>query len=107
MIGVFSVPIGDLMRSLKEERERETQIIQDIIDKLKEIDDDGSEYHPPSYRNSINGVDPGQRSMHMDGSILSEQDLDDGDKGSIVSGKSASLQSDANLLKAKKKKKKQ
>ena len=59
MIGVFSVPIGDLMRSLKEERERETQIIQDIIDKLKEIDDDGSEYHPPSYRNSINGVDPG------------------------------------------------
>ena len=54
MIGVFSVPIGELMRSLKLERKNETEIIQGIIDKLKEIDDDGEEYHPPSYKNSIN-----------------------------------------------------
>ena len=50
----------------------------------------------------------GQRSMHMDESI---EDLDDEDgeeaRGSIVSGKSASLKgSGADLLKAKKKKKK-
>ena len=34
MIGVFTVPIGDLMRSLKEERERETTIIKEIIEEL-------------------------------------------------------------------------
>lgn len=37
MIGAFTIPIGDLIKSLKDEREEETKAIQDVNDELAKI----------------------------------------------------------------------
>ena len=41
LIGVFTVPIGQLMLDLKDERREETQIIEDINVELEKILNDG------------------------------------------------------------------
>lgn len=105
MIGVFTVPIGDLMRSLKEERERETNIIREIIKELSERlgpDDnmEGDEYMARSYRASINGDSVDQyQEQHIDGSIVEE------DEDALLPRlSSASLASQGGGLRGKKKK---
>jgi hypothetical protein len=42
MVGVFTIPIGQYMTELKEERARETQMIEHINDALAEILGDGA-----------------------------------------------------------------
>jgi len=37
LIGTFTLPIGELMHSLAEERRDETQAIQDIVDAIDKI----------------------------------------------------------------------
>jgi len=37
LIGVFTIPIGDLMVALKKERVEETKTIEEICEKLEEI----------------------------------------------------------------------
>lgn len=37
IIGVFTLPIGDIMKALREERTEETAAMQDLLKKLKEM----------------------------------------------------------------------
>ena len=37
MIGVFTIPMGEIMQDLIRERKEETQVMEDIILKLDEI----------------------------------------------------------------------
>ena len=53
MIGVFTVPIGDLMLELKAERKEETEIIENICVELEKILQSG-EFEVKSYNTSIN-----------------------------------------------------
>ena len=50
-IGVFTLPIGDLMVALKEERREELAALQDVVDSLDKIanDPDGIENLPKSF----------------------------------------------------------
>jgi hypothetical protein len=41
LIGTFSLPIGELMHALKKERKEETEAIEDIVEKIQKIIDDG------------------------------------------------------------------
>jgi len=63
MIGVFSIPIGELMMALKAERKEETEIMEVLNEKLEDIIKAG-DLEPNSYgkkkggyRTSINDID--------------------------------------------------
>lgn len=106
MIGVFTVPIGELMEDLKEERRRETDIIRNINAELAKIlgpeeDMAGSRFSVASY--AINGEE-GQGQINLDGSIM--EDENENLLGSIASASLSGSIGDGNAgLKGKKKKK--
>lgn len=67
MIGVFTIPVGDLMQALQEERQRETQQIVDInIELLKilaSIKGESSHINPKSYSIQYQSFDEGESEL--------------------------------------------
>jgi hypothetical protein len=56
IIGNFVLPIGDLMRDLKKERQEETAVIRDINQKLQGILDQDPSLIVKSYSTNINAT---------------------------------------------------
>ena len=53
LIGVFTLPIGDLLTALKEERVAELADLKDLCDKLYKIKDDPQALVPSSYADAM------------------------------------------------------
>ena len=92
LIGVFTLPIGDLMVQLKEERKIELDAIQNICFKLEEFLKSGGELEPKSYSNKLrdsNISGPSLNSTEIRHESASDSDMEGllSDKGKRKSNK--------------------